>query len=110
MRTLHKQLDEAVVFFNVSLEDLLAGAQDPFKTCTVEFHAFESALGFDGGRTRSLEQQSNLTCRVYRTQNTQTQNYVKGICIQFTEVCTQRHRHKHYCRKGDFNIHTQSRK
>ena len=35
----YKQLHEAVVFLNVSLEDLLTGTQHSLESCTIEFDA-----------------------------------------------------------------------
>ena len=56
----HKELHKTVVLLNVSLENLLTWAQDSFESRSVEFDTLEGTLCLHSGRSRSLQQQSNL--------------------------------------------------
>lgn len=56
----NNQLHKAVVLGDVSLQNVLAGAENTFKSGSVELDTLECALGLHGGCTWTFKEQGNL--------------------------------------------------
>lgn len=56
-----RQWYKTVVLLDVPLEDIRAGTQHTLEPGPVQLHTFQGATSHDGGSTRTVHQQSNLT-------------------------------------------------
>lgn len=53
--------DVAGVFGDVAFEDVGAGTHDALEALAIQLHAAQGPLCHDGGRSRSVQQQGNLS-------------------------------------------------